>query len=125
LVQEDWRAIDFLNPKSIRQFISKRGEENILNVLELKRADIKIGKKIAKLKQLEKMEQQVREVLEEKPAVSLKDLAINGKDLIDLGYQEGVELGGMLKKLLEIVIDKPELNKKEMLLKFLIEEKNT
>jgi hypothetical protein len=31
----------------------------------------------------------------------------------------------MLKKLLEIVIDKPELNKKEMLLKFLIEEKNT
>jgi len=67
----------------------------------------------------------VREVLEEKPAVSLKDLAINGKDLIDLGYQEGVELGGMLQKLLEIVIDKPELNKKEMLLKFLIEEKNT
>jgi len=119
LVQEDWRAIDFLNPKNIRQFISKRGEENILNVLELKRADIKISKKIAKLKQLEKMEQQVREVLEEKPAVSLKDLAINGKDLIDLGYQEGVELGGMLKKLLEIVIDKPELNRRERLLEFL------
>lgn len=119
LVQEDWRAIDFLNSKNIRQFISKRGEENILNVLELKRADIKIGKKIAKLKQLEKMEQQVREVLEEKPAVSLKDLAINGKDLIDLGYQEGVELGGMLKKLLEIVIDKPELNQREKLLEFL------
>ena len=119
LVQEDWRAIDFFNPKNIRQFISKRGEENILNVLELKRADIKIGKKIAKLKQLEKMEQQVREVLEEKPAASLKDLAINGKDLIDLGYQEGVELGGMLKKLLEIVIDKPELNRRERLLEFL------
>jgi len=65
------------------------------------------------------MEQQVREVLEEKPAVSLKDLAINGKDLIDLGYQEGVELGGMLKKLLEIVIDKPELNRRERLLEFL------
>ena len=119
LVQENWRAIDFLNPKNIRQFISKRGEENILNVLELKRADIKIGKKIAKLKQLEKMEQQVREVLEEKPPVSLKDLAINGKDLIDLGYQEGVELGGILKRLLEIVIDKPELNQRERLLEFL------
>jgi len=119
LVQENWRAIDFLNPKNIRQFISKRGEENILNVLELKRADIKIGKKIAKLKQLEKMEQKVREVLEEKPAVLLEDLAINGKDLIDFGYQEGVELGGMLKKLLEIVIDKPELNRRERLLEFL------
>jgi len=119
LVQEDWRAIDFLNPKNIRQFISKCGEENILNVLELKRTDIKIGKKIAKLKQLEKMEQQVREALEEKPPVSLKDLAINGKDLIDLGYQEGVELGRMLKSLLEIVIDKPELNRRERLLEFL------
>jgi len=119
LVQEDWRAIDFLNPKNIRQFVSKRGEENILSVLELKRADIKIGKKIAKLKQLEKMEQKVREVLEEKPPVSLKDLAINGKDLIDLGYQEGVELGRMLKKLLEIVIDQPELNRRERLLEFL------
>jgi tRNA nucleotidyltransferase (CCA-adding enzyme) len=119
LVQENWRAIDFLNPKNIRQFISKRGGENILNVLELKRADIKIGKKIAKLKQLEKMEQKVREVLEEKPAVLLEDLAINGKDLIDFGYQEGVELGGMLKKLLEIVIDKPELNRRERLLEFL------
>ena len=90
-----------------------------MNVLELKRADIKIGKKIAKLKQLEKMKQQVREVLEEEPPVLLKDLAINGKDLIDLGYQEGVELGGMLKKLLEIVIDKPELNRRERLLEFL------
>ena len=119
LIQENWRAIDFLNSKNIRQFISKCGEENILNVLELKRADIKIGKKIAKLKQLEKMEQQVREVLEKKPAVSLKDLAINGKDLIDLGYQEGVELGGMLKKLLEIVIDQPELNRRERLFEFL------
>jgi tRNA nucleotidyltransferase (CCA-adding enzyme) len=90
-----------------------------LNVLELKRADIKIGKKIVKLKQLEKIKQQVREILEEKPAVSLKDLAINGKDLIDLGYQEGVELGGMLKKLLEIVIDQPELNRRERLFEFL------
>jgi len=39
--------------------------------------------------------------------------------LIDLGYQEGVELGRMLKKLLEIVIDKPELNRRERLLEFL------
>jgi tRNA nucleotidyltransferase (CCA-adding enzyme) len=65
------------------------------------------------------MKQQVREVLEEEPPVLLKDLAINGKDLIDLGYQEGVELGGMLKKLLEIVIDQPELNRRERLLEFL------
>ncbi|MHC2995682.1 MAG: polynucleotide adenylyltransferase [Candidatus Atribacteria bacterium] len=119
LVQEDWRVIDFLNPKNIRQLISKVGKENIQNVLKLKKADIKIGKKIAKLKQLEKIEQKVREVLKEKPPVSLKDLAINGKDLINLGCKEGKELGAILRKMLRRVIDRPELNKREILLEFL------
>jgi len=45
--------------------------------------------------------------------VSLKDLAINNKDLIELGYKEGKGIGEALKKLLDIVIDKPELNKKK------------
>lgn len=99
------------------------GKENIQNVLELKKADIKIGKKTSKLNQVKKIEQKVREVLEEKPPVSLKDLAINGKDLIDLGYREGEEIGRILKMLLKIVIDKPELNKRKILLNFMSNKK--
>ena len=52
-----------------------------------------------------------------RPPVSLKDLAVKGKDLFKLGYQEGEGIGEILKKLLNTVIDRPELNKKKILLK--------
>ena len=59
------------------------------------------------------------------PPVSLKDLAINDKDSIDLGYQEGKSIGEILKILLNMVIDRLKLNKKKILLEFFIrDEKN-
>jgi len=51
--------------------------------------------------------------------VSLKDLAINDKDSIDLGYQEGKSIGEILKIFLNMVIDRPELNKKRYCSNFL------
>ena len=68
------------------------------------------------LSQMKKIEKEIREVLQERPPLSLKDLAINGKDLIDLGYQEGKVIGEILKELLNMVIDKPEINKRGILL---------
>jgi len=122
LVQENWRAIDFLNPKNIRQIISRVGEENILSILELKKADFIVSKRVDKINQMKKIEKEIREILHEKPPLSLKDLAINGRDLIHLGYQEGKEIGETLKKILKIVIDTPELNNREILLEFLKSE---
>lgn len=119
LIREDWKKADFSSKKNIRQIISRVGEENILSILELKRADLMVSKGANKLKQIEKIEKELREILKEKPPTSIKDLAINGKDLIDLGYQEGKGIGNRLKKLLKRVIDKPELNKREILLGFL------
>ena len=46
--------------------------------------------------------------------VTLKDLAINGYDLINYGY-EGKVIGEMLNDLLEIVLEDPEKNKKSIL----------
>lgn len=71
------------------------------------------GSKRFKSAEIERAENNIRETLQERPPVSLKDLAVNGKDLIELGYQEGKGIGEVLKKLLDIVIDKPELNKKK------------
>jgi len=118
LIPEDGQKADFSSKKNIRQIISRVGEENILSILELKKADTVVSKGADKLKQIEKIEKKLREILKEKPPTSIKDLAINGKDLIDLGYQEGKGIGNRLKKLLKRVIDKPELNKREILLGF-------
>lgn len=44
-------------------------------------------------------------------------LAVGGKDLIELGFEEGRELGIVLRSLLDMVIDAPELNQRELLLR--------
>ena len=57
-----------------------------------------------------------QEILEKNECVSLKDLAVSGKDLIANGMQPGKEVGEVLDKLLEMVIENPELKMKEKLL---------
>ncbi|MCC6220666.1 MAG: CCA tRNA nucleotidyltransferase [Deltaproteobacteria bacterium] len=54
------------------------------------------------------------------PDVSpLATLAINGKDLLALGFREGPEIGKILRALHEKVLDDPTLNKKDHLLALL------
>ena len=54
-------------------------------------------------------------ILNEKQPLSVKDLDINGYDLIKLGYK-GREIGEMLDILLASVLESPELNSREVLL---------
>ena len=49
--------------------------------------------------------------------MSLKDLAVTGRDLIGAGMSPGKEIGEKLKELLELVIEDPELNTKDELLR--------
>jgi len=116
LIREDWQKADFSSRRNIRRLISLLGEENILSILEFKKTYFRMRKDANELSQMKKIEKEIREVLQERPPLSLKDLAINGKDLIDLGYQEGKVIGEILKELLNMVIDKPEFNKREILL---------
>ncbi|MBA7533440.1 CCA-adding enzyme [subsurface metagenome] len=125
LTSENWQLLNFSNKINIRQLASRAGMENLEDAWELKKALIKESRSSEKSKsvEIERAENNVREILQEKPPVSLKDLAVNGKDLIELGYKEGKELGKILTKLLEIIIYSPELNKKKILIKLLIENK--
>ena len=51
--------------------------------------------------------------------VQLKDLAITGSDLIQAGMKQGQELGVVLNRLLEEVLENPNLNKKETLMELI------
>jgi len=123
LTKENWQALNFSKKINIRQLAFRIGMENLEDAWELKKALIKGSRSSErfKLAEIERAENNTRETLQERPPVSLKDLAVNGKDLIELGCKEGKELGKILKKLLEIIIDRPELNKKKILVKLLIE----
>jgi tRNA nucleotidyltransferase (CCA-adding enzyme) len=123
LTQENWQAINLSKKMKIRQLASRISMENLEDAWELKKALIKESRSSEEFKsaEIERAENNIKEILQEKPPVSLKDLAVNGKDLIELGCKEGKKLGKILKKLLEIIIDRPELNKKKILVKLLIE----
>jgi tRNA nucleotidyltransferase (CCA-adding enzyme) len=124
LTKENWQALNFSKKINIRQLAFRIGMENLEDAWELKKALIKGSRSSErfKLAEIERAENNTRETLQERPPVSIKDLAVNGKNLIELGYKEGKELGKILKKLLEIIIDRPELNKKKILVKLLIED---
>ena len=57
--------------------------------------------------------------LEENHCIRLKDLALDGKDLISIGMKPGKELGETLQLLFEYVLENPEKNTKEELLNYL------
>ncbi len=114
------------NMKSVRRFLSKVGEDLFLELLEIKRADI-LGQsdymREEKLDILKAYETFYKQILEDKQCVKIKDLAIDGNDLIGLGIPKGVEIGHKLSALLDMVIDDPELNKREILISLIAEHK--
>ena len=63
-----------------------------------------------------------RQVLEAQDCLSVRDLAVGGTDLIEAGVPQGREVGQMLSWLLDQVLETPELNKKEILMR-LVKEK--
>ena len=56
-------------------------------------------------------------MLDEKCVLTLKNLAVNGKDLMEAGIPAGKELGRILNGLLETVLEDPAQNEKEKLIK--------
>lgn len=78
-------------------------------------------KKKEKLMRLEAAKRCYREICEAGEAVCVKDLAIGGRELIQMGMTPGPAIGEMLQQLLEHVLAHPEDNEKEKLL-FLAKE---
>ena len=117
LTKENWQVLNFSKKINIRQLASRIGMENLKDAWELKKALIKGSRSSERLKsaEIERAENNIRKTLQERPPVSLKDLAVKGKDLIELGYNEGKEIRQVLKELLNLVLEKPALNQKKIL----------
>ena len=104
--------------KIVRRWLGKLGPDMLDKLLTFQAADMQ-GKGIIEgdeLEQFPKLRAIIREILSENACFSLKDLAINGNDLIELGFQ-GKEIGNCLNRLLEQVIDEQLPNDRDALLK--------
>ena len=69
-----------------------------------------------KLSQLHQARKKAEEILAAGECISLKELALNGSDLIKAGIKPGPDIGAWLDRLLNYVIEYPEKNNREELL---------
>lgn len=107
-----------LTEASVRRGIHKIGEDIFPYLFDIQRADILAQSNLLREEKLQTLldtQQIYYRILEANQCLSLKELAVSGKDLIALGIKPGKELGEILQALLDWVLEHPEDNKKEIL----------
>ena len=104
----------------LKRYLSRWGQDTVEKLLALQQADM--GSKGVPGEEKTDLFAQVRELLRQIEAeagcLTLKDLAVNGRDIMALGYQ-GRAIGEALEALLEAVLDEKVENEKEKLLSYL------
>src|SRR6056297_3992939 len=103
---------------AVRRFISRVGQQYIPNLFDLRIAD-QYGMHgiYPRCDSLTPLRDRIDEVLSQKDALSIKDLAVDGNLLAqEAGIPKGPDMGVVLEHLLETVMDDPSQNTKENLL---------
>ena len=103
--------------KQLKRLISKLGEENYFRLLEAKKADncAKNEFVLEENRWFDECADIGRRFVEEKACISLRQLAVDGNDIMALGAQ-GRQVGECLRTLLGLVIDGELPNEREALL---------
>lgn len=103
---------------AVRRFMRKVGLENLEELFILRRADREgngmRGGLPAPIRELKK---RIEKVIEDENAITVKDLDINGYVVMEeFNIPPGPMVGKILNHLLELVLDTPEINKREILM---------
>ena len=108
---------------AVRRFIIRVQPEYLEDLYDLRLADMygMYNEKVdvrysASVDLLLELKERVAAELGRKSALSLRSLAVNGRDLMEIGVPAGKDLGRILNELLNCVIEDPAMNEKEKLL---------
>ena len=103
--------------RAMRRLMNKIGSDAVAQLLQVKRADnlAQAPAYRGRQQEIDVLEQILRELVAEDACFSLKQLAVNGHDLLALGYR-GKEIGQALEQLLQAVMEERLPNEKEILL---------
>lgn len=105
--------------KCVCRWLNKIGEEQFKRLLSVKIGDIlahnpdTIGDRADDIYRAREV---LKEVLSKQQCFSFKDLAVNGKDVVDAGVPQGPEVGKILREILDRVIDGELSNERTLLI---------
>ncbi len=123
-----WHGLKYLpNDISVRRALNRVGSDIFEDFIKVQRADISAKNPAVvpkKMKQLAEKEAIYRNIIRRGDCFAVRMLAVNGRDLLGAGIPQGPMLGAVLERLVERVIDEPELNDRERLLALAVEVKD-
>lgn len=115
------QAVENVDDIRVKRWLSKIGEDYTRSLFQVRMADLyahnpeKITYEVKKLSELQK---ELEEIVEAGEAFKISDLAVNGNDLIQLGYA-GKQIGNKLNEILSLVVDDKLKNEKAVILNYL------
>ncbi len=105
--------------RSVRRAIVRCGVDCFPALFTVKRADTlaqSMYRREEKLAEIDDFERLAGEIFAAQQCLQKKDLAINGRDVMDLGVPEGKLIGQIIQTIFERVVDEPELNDRDTLI---------
>lgn len=112
-----WCKMKIIPDKAaVRRIMSRMTPELYDDLILLKESILAEGPEREQLKQVKRLTAEIRESGD---CLYLRDLALNGRDLMEAGVAPGKAVGDTLERLLEQVLEEPEKNTREALLEML------
>jgi tRNA nucleotidyltransferase/poly(A) polymerase len=105
----------------VRRFVSRIGRNNIDDFFKFKKADFLAQECQGKegLRSFYEFEKRIRMLVDDATVLTVEGLDIDGHDLRQIGFEEGPVIGEMLKLALDLVIESPEKNRKDVLMNYI------
>ncbi|WP_252234981.1 CCA tRNA nucleotidyltransferase [Clostridium sp. ZS1] len=117
-----------LNTKlEIKQMLNLINLDLFEDLLKVKESEILSQNPLYKEERLSHLlyiRENLKDVIFNNECFNLRNLNISGKDLISLGLEKGKNIGEMLNELLELVMNNPDLNDKQVLIDIVKEKIN-
>lgn len=116
-----------LTPTGVRRAVNRMGEDIFPLLFVVRNADIHAQSEYMREEKIHKltyMKELYEQICAQQDCLSLKNLAVNGNDLMALGVPAGRQIGVLLQELLDIVLEDPARNTREELLR-ICADKNT
>ncbi len=108
-----------LTERGVRRAVYRVGSAQYPAIFAVKRADILAQsdyQREEKLRYVDDYEALYTQILEKNQCLCIRDLAVNGADLLAAGVPQGRQIGEYLEQLLQLVLEQPELNTRDYLL---------